>query len=296
MGQLSKLATSMPALKLSFEEWQRQRQEPRPKELSDELARLGIKVTTEELAESNWLQIAVLDYIDSAKKCLNCKSAKDCTQDSKGMKLDIDIKRGILTVKPCDKYNRYKHSCELKNTLETAKISSVCKHMTLNSYEDGDKRKALAESIADSGRWLFAYGSAGVGKTHMAVAILQELLNRDKSGLFCTTPTLMNELRRLTFKDSNAFYELLDKVLNCDVLLLDDLGAEKATDKVGEWLYLIINDRYLNNRQTLITSNLSLDEITAQLGMQGSRITSRIVGKAEVIKLGGADRRMNEKR
>lgn len=292
MEQVNKVvAQNTQMLKsLSYDEWQLQRRETNLDILASKLTKLGLKVNSDQLKMNTWLQMAAIDYIESVEMCQNCTNPSTCPQRSKGMKLRIDFERADLTVTACEKYRKYKMTCKLKSTLETAKIGDVFRTVTLDSLDD--RRRAKAKQIVEDGTWAFIYGDSGVGKTHLAVAILQETIKQNKSGLFCVVPTLMNELRRLMLKDHDAFYDMLNKVMSCDVLLLDDLGAEKATGKTAEWLYLIINDRYINSRQTLITSNLDLNNIVNQLGIQGSRITSRIMGKSELVKLGGKDRRM----
>lgn len=258
--------------------------------LAKQAKNLGIHITAKEIDDNQWLRDAVEEYIESADKCAKCTSAEQCSQKSKGVMLDIDVKRASISVKPCPKYEQYKLACKMQQTHDAAKISNDYKRMTLGSMDDNRVNKA--RDVIDRGQWLFAYGGTGTGKTHMAVAILQDLLEKGQSGLFCVVPSLMNELRKLIMGDSGKFYKLIDDLTSCDVLVLDDLGAEKATDKSGEWLYMIINERYISNKRTLITSNLDLVEISDQLGSQGSRIASRIAGKANVVKLGGKDRRM----
>ena len=87
-----------------------------------------------------------------------------------------------------------------------------------------------------------------------------------------------------------------------DFLVLDDLDAERMTEWVGEQLFAIINHRYNEKLQTVITSNHSPDDIVEHMAtvnrdgdivddMQGKRIVSRIFGMCEVIRLGGEDYR-----
>jgi DNA replication protein DnaC len=83
--------------------------------------------------------------------------------------------------------------------------------------------------------------------------------------------------------------EIIEHYSNVQLLVLDDLGAEKTSDFALQSLYIIIDKRYSEMRHTIITSNLSVDEIA---GKVGDRIASRIAGMCRVIELKGRDRRI----
>ena len=139
---------------------------------------------------------------------------------------------------------------------------------------------------------IFVHGPTGTGKTHFAVAVLSEILASSDTGLarFVTVPSLLMEIRA-TFKDSSPCSEedLIRRFADLDLLVLDDLGAEKNTDWVMQTLYLIIDRRYSDMRQTIITSNHGLDGIAERVG---ERIASRLAGMCRIISLEGNDRRI----
>lgn len=154
---------------------------------------------------------------------------------------------------------------------------------------------------------LFITGKAGTGKTYLGIAILKEYIyrnlqkreswsedeKRNKPSLswkWETVPELLLELRG-SFKD-NAKYteqEVIKDYSDPDLMILDDLGAEKSSDFTIQSLYLIIDRRYSSEQRTIITSNLSLGEISQKVG---DRIASRIAGMCKVIELKGKDRRI----
>lgn len=82
---------------------------------------------------------------------------------------------------------------------------------------------------------------------------------------------------------------MLRKYLDTPLLVLDDLGAEKTTPWALQSLYVILNKRGSELRQTIITSNLSLDEMSNELS---DRIASRIKGMCKVVVMKGKDRRL----
>lgn len=111
-------------------------------------------------------------------------------------------------------------------------------------------------------RGLLFIGSPGVGKTHLAVAVLKELIRRlGARGRFIDFTSCVARLQS-TFDPSSeeSKHQVLDPILNTDVLVLDELAAAKPTPFVQDVLHLIINTRYSSRRMTIFTTNFSLRE------------------------------------
>jgi DNA replication protein DnaC len=110
-------------------------------------------------------------------------------------------------------------------------------------------------------------GGVGTGKTHIAVAILKEVIALGHTGLYYNMVDLLSDIRA-TYSDSATLTEneIIEEVLAPDLLVLDDLGAERTSGWVNERLYLIVNRRYGSGKPILATTNLSLDELTQKLG------------------------------
>ena len=87
--------------------------------------------------------------------------------------------------------------------------------------------------------------------------------------------------------------ELKQKVMGVDLLVLDDIGTEAWTDWASTVMFEIINDRYINKRRTIFTSNLDPNELANRIGANGEKIVSRIFGMCYVRKMNGKDRRLN---
>lgn len=108
---------------------------------------------------------------------------------------------------------------------------------------------------------LIYVGPAGAGKTHLAAAVLIELIERYRvRGRFVEFTSLVHQIQS-TFEPSSPGSKsgILDPVVEAEVLVLDELGAAKPTAWVQDLLYLIINNRYTQRRPTLFTTNYSLD-------------------------------------
>lgn len=142
---------------------------------------------------------------------------------------------------------------------------------------------------------LFLLGLPGVGKTHLAADILKRVI-REKGGhgIFYDTRDLLRLIRE-TYDPvaRTAERDVLRPVMEAQLLVLDDLGAERTTEWVEETLNLIVNTRYSERRLTLFTSNYyDSDDVTDPDSLQvrvGFRMYSRLHEMCEFIRIDGAD-------
>jgi DNA replication protein DnaC len=144
---------------------------------------------------------------------------------------------------------------------------------------------------------LYIFGDPGTGKTLYACCLLlesvkQNFLQRDdfNNHLFISVPDLFEDIRKTysqTHSDSHTKVEICKDI---GWLVLDDLGAEKASEWTLQQLYLIINHRYEYLKPTIITSNYSLDELDVKFGNE--RITSRIAAMSIPKNMTGLDLRI----
>ena len=150
---------------------------------------------------------------------------------------------------------------------------------------------------------LLLIGSIGVGKTHLAVGIMKELiLNKGTACLFYDYRELLKQIQN-SYNDSVQATELdvLRPVFETEVLVLDELGAVKPTEWVWDTVSLILNTRYNDNRTTLITTNFEDKPAGAVAGPRGAareetlgdrigeRMRSRLHEMCRIIKLEGSD-------
>ncbi|MFH0771312.1 MAG: ATP-binding protein [Candidatus Omnitrophota bacterium] len=145
-----------------------------------------------------------------------------------------------------------------------------------------DLRDIKVESIILSGK-------TGCGKTHLAISMLREA-NLRWAAYFITIPELLLKIRGSFDSQSNETEEeIIAKFSDYELLVLDDLGAEKTTEYSITTLYLILDRRNRENRRTIITTNLSLQDIEETLG---ARIASRLADM-KFIKINMQDYRKN---
>ena len=149
--------------------------------------------------------------------------------------------------------------------LESASIPARYVKCSFSTYLT-NKSPLLAKAKLDVENWTVQYpldrtgllllGSSGVGKTHLACAALQKLAAKGFHCLFCDYRELLKQIQNSynpTVQTTEL--ELLQPVFETEVLLLDDLGAVKPSQWVWDTVSLILNNRYNDNRTTLITSN-----------------------------------------
>jgi len=123
-----------------------------------------------------------------------------------------------------------------------------------------------AQSFASSPKgWFLLMGGYGRGKTHLAAAIANQVVAMGIPTMLVTVPDLLDWLR-FTFDGSDSTLEQrLEELRTIRLLVLDDLGTQNATPWAEEKLFQIINHRYINKQPTVITTNLSLNEIDGRI-------------------------------
>jgi DNA replication protein DnaC len=127
----------------------------------------------------------------------------------------------------------------------------------------------------------------GTGKTALAMIVSKAAIDAGRTVAIYSCPRLLSLIRESI--DSGGVLAFLDRLAAVDLLHVDDLGAEHRTEWVLEQLYTIINSRYEEERSTVVTSNLTPEELGEQLG---ERIVSRLEGMCgEPLPFWGADAR-----
>lgn len=226
--------------------------------------------------------------------------------------------RGDRVVR-CDCFVRKHNLSRIGSAMVPPKYEH-CTLETFRAYAYGQKAALeMAQEIVDHYPWaprtytnpeipeastssyragLCLLGPTGVGKTHLAVGVLRALHARHRIyGVFYSTTELLRLIRAaydpmLGACDQRA----LTRAMEADLLVLDDLGAERATDWVLDTLQMVIDTRYTHCRRTIVTSNHvdapaesgDPDSLEARIGF---RIRSRLAEMCEFVDLGGCDHR-----
>jgi DNA replication protein DnaC len=178
-------------------------------------------------------------------------------------------------------------------------------HQTARHFVD-------AYPVDTAGKGLLFTGSIGVGKTHLAVGVLRRLIrDRGVKGLFCDYRELLKNIQNsYNPQVSVTELELLQPVFKAEVLVLDDLGAQKPNEWVWDTVSLILNTRYNDKQTTIITTNYP--DLAPGGGAQtdveraareqtlgdriGERMRSRIAEMCISVEMKGKDFRQTVKR
>jgi DNA replication protein DnaC len=157
----------------------------------------------------------------------------------------------------------------------------------------------------DEGLGLLFSGDTGVGKTHLAVGVLRELVEaKGVRGQFWDFHELIREIKSSYDPETKTTeLQVLEPVVEMGVLVLDDLGAWKMTDWMNDTLFYILNSRYMAKRPTIITTNyqdVTREEAIAADSLRrkeflveriGQRLRSRLMEMCLVVRMQGADHR-----
>lgn len=273
---------------------------PRIAEIEDELKKIGTSLLgyamhgdTEKLNECKEKSLALtnekeelLNKANVVKPNVFCKLCNDTGYVSGKICECIKLVAQELTIKELNS----------QMPIENAGFANF----SLEYYPEEAKEKMgkildfsvnYAESFnKNSGNILFM-GKSGLGKTHLSLAIVKEVVKKGYNVVYGPAQTLFSAAEKERFNYSGES-EKTDEILNAELLVIDDLGTEFMTNFVQSLFYDIVNSRLLKGLPSIINTNLSLEELESRYT---PRITSRLFGEYSVKGFVGTDIRLLKK-
>ncbi len=244
-------------------------------------------------------RVMKLDY----ERC-NCKDAQKYWNeyDMKKLQMLEEEKKLQIMQEFANKVDKIiKNSKMSKRNLnykfENFEVNSNNKKVYQSLKEYSEK---LANSVERKG--LILVGNNGVGKTHLACSIANELIKNGIPIIYGTLINLLAELKNTYDVDNNIsemkIIKLYEKV---DLLIIDDLGKEKPSEWGLEKLFTLINSRYENNLPVIITTNYDQNSLTNRLSINGEietakSIISRLYEMCYLVKIEDRDHRIKNKK
>ena len=224
--------------------------------------------------------------------CTICNNTGWCSSEVNGVEL----------VERCECWRRQVALNLLKDANIPARYRK-CDFSTFVTYPNEQLLRAVkkAEDFSNSfpviQKGLLLIGPPGIGKTHLAVSVLRDVIvKKNIRGLYFDTRSLLSTIRSTYNPVTRASEaDILERVMKAELLVLDDLGAERPTDWVEETMNLIVNTRYNDRKPTILTSNYEdvpdTDDLDSLRVRVGFRMHSRLREMCEFLEYSGPDYR-----
>lgn len=217
---------------------------------------------------------------------------------------------GYIGNKPCHCLKQY----EITSLYKNSNLADILEKENFNTFNAGFyDNKHIVENLSLTAREnilkvkdvcldfvkhfdtaydnLIFYGETGVGKTFLTHCIAKELLDTSHTVVYLTSLQLFDILEKNKFYKTDEYLnnEQISYILNCELLIIDDLGTELANGFTTSQLYYFIEERHMNQKSTIISTNLSFQELRERYS---ERIFSRFTGYYNFYMIAGDDIRI----
>lgn len=147
--------------------------------------------------------------------------------------------------------------------------------------------RKYADHFSSGSKSLLMCGATGLGKTHLSLAIANEVIKNGFSVVYVSAPDILSQLSKEQFSHQiNNDIDTFKMLLDCDLLILDDLGTEFVSPYSVAAVYNVFNSRLLKSKPTIINTNYNLSELETTYSQ---RFMSRIMGSCDRLDFIGSD-------
>lgn len=243
----------------------------------------NLRVKKYELLVSNGFSI---DSLIHHYNCDKCKDTGFIGNDKcscyKQLLIDVYYKnsdlKSMLELNNFDTFRLDNYSQKRENDARESPRKNMEKNVSKSWW--------FINNFSKSNENLLFYGNSGTGKTFLSHCIAKELLDKGFLVVYRTSEELIQNLRQVRFENNNG---LEDLILNCDLLIIDDLGTEQINDFSKTELFNLLNRKLLKGKKMLISTNYTIEGLSKTYS---ERITSRLFGNFNLCKFFGDDIRV----
>lgn len=288
---------------------------PRVRDLEKEIASASIKVARAVLKGANVaeeIEALKISNLEKQRELKQILKDNDYPQDYLDIRFicekckDAGFIDGIMC--ECMKKIMRKEIYDDLNKLSPLKLSTF-QTFSLDYYSDlpireGEKspREIMtfiyefcikyANEFSKNSQSLLMRGKTGLGKTHLSLAIANTTIENGFGVIYISAPNMISKLEKERFNSSETFADSEEYFINCDLLIIDDLGTEFSTQFSNSMIYNIVNSRILMAKPTIISSNLSIKELEKRYT---ERMVSRLIGENLRLEFVGEDIRQKKR-
>ena len=251
-----------------------------------------------ELSNSEIREIEMAEA--DASECTRCNGSKCHKGNNRYLKPIIGEQDGRVNIlyAICPLKTRR----DMTDRLERMKVPAQYQSKSFADYEiTADNRRSVGIAqwyIAEMPRRnLYFYGGCGTGKTFLTALIAKEYIKAGRSVIFGDVPELLEEIKMTFDSDKLKAEDVLSRYYNCDLLIMDDLGAGQITEWTVGIMYQVINRRVNGNKRLIVTSNFDLKGLNQRLATKDAYGARRIISRLSesvIGYFGTLDRRGNK--
>lgn len=231
---------------------------------------------------------------DGFMHCAECHEAVQCSVTVFGKKIVMRCICGCIK-KQNEIYEKQKRQDEIERNRRSCFEGSDMINWTFQN--DDRKNQKLSNAMCKyaemfpeflkEGKGLLLYGQNGTGKSYFSACVANAVIDQGRTALFTNFARIANILQGMY----EGKQEYIDGLSHYDLLILDDLGAERQSEYMQEQVFNIVNARVCSGLPMIVTTNLTLAEIGNPADFGRARIYSRVLGACMPIEISGSDRR-----